>query len=470
MSQCALPCCDKSASKGCSACLKEGYCSGECQKADWKDHKKICKILKRLSTDLQPYREVVQIINEILDASRNVRVLEQLYRYAELQFGDRIAGETYRQRKDSDRIDNFKVEIDVLIPIYRSLVNVYIKDTSLSAMDRDNIVLPYREKMLTVLQPWSLCVDLDAANQVDSLSKDQIHKILESLSTTERSVSIIYTHRSQFNLSENHCRRSLTCAQRYNEEGEIKTTLLLNAFTSYCSLMIAQSDYAGALPFAEEAYNCVAIAYNPVHPQVQKAAGTLIDCLIHKGELYDAKRFAQVTLDSLKDPANEVDQESEAVAKGYYNLGNVMVNNQNEDLVRAEMLARESLRIRTQLYGNDHHRVGESIGLLAAILIKQGNLENEVKELCERSLAIHVKQEGPDGVSTSIGNSNLGIFHRQLAGTDLSTDERKEHLRLSVSHFTEALRINTKIFGPDHHDTIDVASDLSIISRTLSEA
>jgi hypothetical protein len=85
--------------------------------------------------------------------------------------------------------------------------------------------------------------------------------------------------------------------------------------------MIAQSDFAGALPFAEEAYNYVAVAYNPVHPHVQKAAGTLIDCLIHKGDLYDAKRFSQVTLDSLKDPANKVDQECEAVAEGYYNLG-----------------------------------------------------------------------------------------------------------------------------------------------------
>jgi tetratricopeptide (TPR) repeat protein len=399
-----------------------------------------------------------------------VRVLELLHRYAEFQFGDRISGETYRQRKDSDRIDNFDVEIDILILIYRSLVNAYIEDTSLSVMDCDNIIFPYYGKILTILQPWSQCVDLDAANQVNSLSKDQIDEILEIFSVTEQSISSIHTHRSQFILSESHCQRALSCAQRYNEEGETKTTLLLNAFTSYCNLMIAQSDFAGALPFAEEGYNCVAIAYNPVHPQVQEAAGTLIDCLMHKGELYDAERFAQLTLDSLKDPANEVDQESEAVAKGYYNLGNVMVHNQNEDLVRAEMLARESLRIRTQLYGNDHPGVGESICLLANILRKQGNLENEVKELCERALAIDVKHEGPDGVNTSISNKNLGFFHRQLAGTDLTTDKRKEHLRLSVSYYTEAFRINAKIFGPDHHDTFNIASDLLTTSRELSEA
>jgi hypothetical protein len=52
--------------------------------------------------------------------------------------------------------------------------------------------------------------------------------------------------------------------------------------------MYRQDDYTDASTFAEEAYNCVAIAYNPVHQEVQAAAGNLIDCLIHLGNFYDA--------------------------------------------------------------------------------------------------------------------------------------------------------------------------------------
>jgi hypothetical protein len=89
------------------------------------------------------------------------------------------------------------------------------------------------------------------------------------------------------------------------------------------------------------------------------------------------------------------------VANGYYNLGNV-IEEQNKDLMRAEMLARESLRIRARLYGIDHYYGGGSITLLAGILRKQGNLGAEVKELFESSLAIDVKHEGPDGINTSI--------------------------------------------------------------------
>jgi tetratricopeptide (TPR) repeat protein len=282
-------------------------------------------------------------------------------------------------------------------------------------------------------------------------------------------VAITYQHRNQFVIAENHCQRAVSYARRYNEEGETKTTLLVDALTSYCHQQIYQGDFEGALPLAEEAYNCVAVAYNPVHPQVQEAAGVLIECLIHKGDLYDAERFGQATLDSLKDPANGVDQESVAVAEGYYSLGNVICE-QNGDQVRAEMLARESLRIRSQLYDNDHYCVGDSIALLANILRMQGNLGAEVKELFERSLAIDVKHEGLDGVNTSISNKNLGGFYEELAFTDLTSEERKEHLCLSESYYSEALRINTKIFGPAHHDTIKAASELLKVSHALLEA
>jgi hypothetical protein len=93
-----------------------------------------------------------------------------------------------------------------------------------------------------------------------------------------------------------------------------------------------------------------------------------------------------------------------------------------------------------------------------------------VIELYKRSLAIDVKHEGPDGINTSIGNKNLGHFHRKLAGTCLSAGEIKEHLHLSISYYTEALRINTKIFGPDNHESIEAALDLSESNCLLSEA
>jgi hypothetical protein len=220
--------------------------------------------------------------------------------------------------------------------------------------------------------------------------------------------------------------------------------------------------------FFEEAYNCAAVAYDPVHPEVQFAAGYLIECLIHKGDLYDAERFAQMTFDSLKDPANRVDQDSEAMAEGYYNLGNVIVM-QNGDPVKAERLAREAHRIRIHLYGNNSVHIGPSASLLANSLRLHGKLGDETRELYDCFLARAIMNEGPDGISTAVGNFNLGLLHLNLADRQLTGDKRKEHLCLAKPYVKEAIRISIKIHGSNHQHTIQYTSILLVIESKLLE-
>jgi tetratricopeptide (TPR) repeat protein len=191
-----------------------------------------------------------------------------------------------------------------------------------------------------------------------------------------------------------------------------------------------------ALIFAEEAHNCVAIAYNPVHPEVQKAASTLIECLTLKLDFDHAETFAQMTLNNLKDPGNGSDQHSEAVARGYYDLGNV-INQQKGDLVKAEKLVRESFRIRTRLYDAYHLLVGMCTSLLARIIQAQGNLGSETWELHERALAIDLKNYGSKGKGNAISNSNMGNLYHLQAHRSQTPETRKEYLLLSESKFKE---------------------------------
>ena len=206
------------------------------------------------------------------------------------------------------------------------------------------------------------------------MSKDQIHHILYLLSNTERMIAATYKNGDRYDISESHYQQAISYARKYDQDKEMKTYLLLKALTGYCSARTLLNNHAGAVILAEEAYNFVAIAYNSVHPQVQEAAGKLIQCFTLKGDLDKAELFAQMTLDSLKDRANKVDQVGEEVAEGYFNLGRVLSLQPNGDLVKAEMLTRESLRIRARLYGSNHFSVGSSIGILASILKRQGNL------------------------------------------------------------------------------------------------
>jgi hypothetical protein len=118
-------------------------------------------------------------------------------------------------------------------------------------------------------------------------------------------------------------------------EGEKKITMTFQASKFCCSLQDYQYNYSGALSIAEECYNLVAEAYDPV----QEAAGLLINILISKGDLLDAERYTQVTYGNIRDKKNGTDQESEAVAMEAYNLANVIYR-QSGDLIKAEELAR----------------------------------------------------------------------------------------------------------------------------------
>jgi hypothetical protein len=83
MSKCTRPDCLAKANTSCSVCGKEQYCGSSCQKLDWKAHKSMCPILKKLSTKPLPFDEVIRIKNEIVVSKKgnNVRILEHLLLY-----------------------------------------------------------------------------------------------------------------------------------------------------------------------------------------------------------------------------------------------------------------------------------------------------------------------------------------------------------------------------------------------------
>jgi hypothetical protein len=219
MAQCARPGCQKAALNRCSVCLKEPYCSGECQKLDWKVHKLICKTLKKFSNQLEPYSEVYQRIIEIRDSPvniREIRILRHVIPYAEYQFGNRVSGKAYRERENGERIDNWTVEIAAFLPIYSALIAGYGSDYSLSMMVSNNLKLIYGRKILELLRPWSLD---------DSLNKDKTNFVLWLLSDNERGCSLDEGNSLQYSLAEDHVKRALSYARRFDGEGDKKVIL-----------------------------------------------------------------------------------------------------------------------------------------------------------------------------------------------------------------------------------------------------
>jgi hypothetical protein len=416
------------------------------------------------------------LIGEILDedfkkGELKGRVLKQLIPYAEYQFGTRVPLRGYREREDGETIDNWTVEIEMLITIHKTLADCHFSDESLSMVSRSDLRFSMRfslyKKMLDLLRPWSAVLDSISTATTNRMTEDQVNVMLFLSAIVENEIATIHMHRNQDNIAEAYCQRGLSYARLYEGTEDKKADLLCGGLRTFSRLRVSEENYADALTFAEEAYNCSAVAYNPVHPKVQDAASMLIECLRYKGDFCKAELFAQMTLDSLKDPKNGLDQQSEAVARGYYDLANV-ITKQRGDMLKAEMLARESLRIRVIIDSNGP-LLGVSVVLLASVLRIQNKLGSETKELYEQSLANSIRNYGPDGENTANVHIIFGIYYRDLADKQQIGGEKKKHLRLSEIKIKEAVRIFTKIYGPDDLWTVRYSTELSTVIRLLSE-
>jgi tetratricopeptide (TPR) repeat protein len=390
MSECTRPDCHQAGKSSCSGCGREQYCGSACQEQDWKIHKPMCPILKKLSNTLQPYDEVVQVVKEILASKKghSMRTLEHLLQHGEYQFGKPISGKDYRERTDGQTIANWDVDIGILFKISTTMVDIIVRNDSLSEIIRDKEILPHLERSLDILSPWMLTIDSDSTNRSNSLDSKKADYLFQESFILEQYMSSVYRNRGQFDAVEGHCYRCLVNSRRLALEGEEKTSYLFEALSRYVELRQYQGDFSGAVTFVEEAYNLVVDAYDPVHPQVQEAAGLLIDCLIKKGDLSNAERFAEETYANLRDIKNGMDQEGEIVADGAHNWADVIFQQDDGYLIKAEGLAREAIRIKDKLYGAHDSSGAVSYFLLAKILQKQGKLGDETKELFERSLAI----------------------------------------------------------------------------------
>jgi hypothetical protein len=91
---------------------------------DWKAHKPMCPILKKLSNCLQTLDNANQIIREILSKKDNsLRILEHLLSYAEYQFGTPVEGIGHRER-GGQRECNWNVDIAILHVINHRIADI----------------------------------------------------------------------------------------------------------------------------------------------------------------------------------------------------------------------------------------------------------------------------------------------------------------------------------------------------------
>jgi hypothetical protein len=163
-----------------------------------------------------------------------------------------------------------------------------------------------------------------------------------------------------------------------------------------------------------------------------------------------------------------MNQESAAMAKGAYSLADVIYR-QDGDLIKAEGLVRDALRLRTLVYGGDHGYVVESCCLLANILRAQKKLGDEARRLFERSLALSIKNVGPDNLGAAFIHVSVGIFYYQFSVLQPTAELKRAQLFRAKFHHEEAIRIRSRKYGPTHSKTIESESQLAATILDLSQ-
>jgi hypothetical protein len=154
------------------------------------------------------------------------------------------------------------------------------------------------------------------------------------------------------------------------------------------------------------------------------------------------------------------------MAEGTYNLANVIYRLQG-DLIKAEKLARETLRIRTRLEGVGSRNEGYCCLLLARILCEQNNMGDETKKLYERSLALCIRYEGPNAVNTAIQLISIGRFHHKHGGMQSTTQARRKEFLLAKPYLERVILIDSMNHGPIITESRDAKFILASILTEL---
>ena len=438
--------------KFCGACMSACYCSVACQKVDWKVHRNSC--MKNLSTSFLDIDRVSKKIKQSFDRAialkaegnevEAIEILEKVLIFAEYQFGPRIPGKSHRIRSNGDQIDNWRVVTMPLCLMLIQLTSLYIDQRASVSFDK------------------ALLHGLEARELIEhrraTIEFGELDYLLLLFFQTESNLAEIQMAKLRFDKAEYHCEQSLVFARQ--SRGVERTACIFEALKKYSSLRRLQHRLTEAMTLCEEAYTVVSGVHGPVHPLVQDAAAELIECLILTGEYSQAESYSRITYESLMDPCNGIDPESEEVARGMQQLAHLCINMEREghvaalDLViEADCLIRKACNIMENLHGPASPNLAICLETFGQVLVCRDIFTEETRLIFERVLAIYTDCDGGNGHGTLQALGSLGDFYYELGNSMHSGCERNVEYQKSIGIFEKAACIGAIIYGSDEKRT-----------------
>ena len=230
----------------------------------------------------------------------------------------------------------------------------------------------------------------------------------------------------------------LTAAkERYTMDKQLR-----QALRSLASVYKAQGRYDEAERLYGEAFNIA--SKNLMDQDCLEALVAAVEQTenhLLSGDIERAVRLAEYLCDGSY--RNFRGPDSLAKAERTYLLGRVY--NANKQYDYAERVLRAALVWYERVYGVNHNKTGECVSHLGIALMGQNKLDDETRAVLQRSLDINILNMGPDAENVGVANKNLGVFH----------NNKGEYIQVK-RYYKEALRISTKVHGPEHPSTVEL--------------
>ena len=189
------------------------------------------------------------------------------------------------------------------------------------------------------------------------------------------------------------------------------------------------------------------------HPLVNKVAAEYTNCLLESGDVKKAVKYVEEAYSSCG--IDFVDPEDVDKAELAFYVGKIY--NADKEFEYAERALRATLVWYERVHGVDHTLTGQCLDQLGIALMGQNKLGDETKAVLHRALDIFLLNLGPDAQLVGAANESLGVFY-----------EMRGEIVQARRFFKEALRIYTKVLGPEHPNTVNVKTNLLRVKAVIS--
>jgi tetratricopeptide (TPR) repeat protein len=464
---CNRPNCALAGKLRCSACQNQWYCSAECQKASWKDHKITCGKKLFSQNEFNEYLEDKHENAKSFDLkdsnAKNITYLKNAILIAEYQFADQVPGECFRKLKNGI---TFKKDM-LLFSLRELLTQYYINQNTATSFD---IALEYAHETRARLE-------MRRSNP----EEEDRESFFNNIYKVNTQIGDVYRKMMRHVESLKHFEEALD-ASRQCGHADNERIHLLQALSNVTSLhRLLKTGEAGK--FAEEAYLFVSERHGLDHPHVQGAATYLIDSYLDAGNYVDAERFARINYECLLDPVNDIDREGELFAIGKVQVAKIWSLTPPDQRIggpeaaeEAEKLAREGCDIFEKIgsiKGFDDHNsscLANSQVILVRVMFKRGKTDGELEKVLLRALSF--TKEMRTGVVPRLESSfrrygflkNLAdyYFHTGSSVYDIVLLEKAKYA------YEECVIIAIATFNADDEKVLLCRTKLRDIDRMLS--